>query len=154
MKCGGDGMTVYQGRWHMCPACRGTGSCADKPEANRTEQPRHWAKARRTDPSTSTDAAKAMSGHVLTALQRDVLAAVLDLHDRLCRGANASEVQVWLNEHGRFVETNSVGSRFNELREALLLRQDGERPGLSGRSQQVFFPTDAGREWMRDRSAA
>lgn len=155
-KCGGEAVTVFQGHWHVCPACKGSGqqrpSSAVAVERIRTED---HARFRANGGQTQRAAGESLHGSDLTKLQRIVMEAVLDLHRRLCRGANASEVRAWMESKGvPVIDTNSVGSRFNELREKEYLRQQGERPGVSKRMQQVFVPTEKGREWMADRSAA
>lgn len=153
-QCGGEGLID---RNTACGACRGTGKCKPEPEtftsAEPNASPPEHARFRRDGGATQRAAGESLRGGDLTNLQRLVLAAVLDLHAKGCAGANASEVQVHL-EPTRFVETNSIDSRFNELRQKGYLRQSGDRPGLSGKSQQVHYPTDKGREWMADRSAA
>ncbi len=104
--------------------------------------------SRKSDPATSRDAGRSMTGMVLRDQQALVLEAVA------ARGeANPHEVQTWLRAHERpCPERNAIGSRFRELTEMGMVRPEGTRPGPSGRGEQVVAVTDKGREWVAGRT--
>lgn len=108
--------------------------------------------SRKSDPATSREAGRSMSGHVL----RDQQARVLGPFGPLGT-ATAYEVTGWLNVGSVFapIKENVVSKRLGELVELGMLLRTGEtRPGSSSRAQKVYTLTVAGREYLRDRSAA
>lgn len=98
--------------------------------------------SRRSDPATSRDAGRSVSGPVLREQQGRVLAGLVSLGD-----ATAWELTGWLNCGAVCpVKENVVSKRLTELRENGWARLTGEtRPGSSHRLQQVHAVTDAGR---------
>lgn len=96
--------------------------------------------SRRSDPATSREAARSVSGEVLRDQQALVLGCI--------RGdATAWEITTVLLHRGHGVQQNVVAKRLTELRELGMVRLTGEtRPGVSHRRQQVWTVTDKGRE--------
>lgn len=93
--------------------------------------------SRGTDPQTSVDAGRSMSGRILRDQQALVLRAVEWLEY-----ATAWEVHCHL---GYRVQQNVCAKRLGELHELGLVRREGTRPGSSGRSLTIWAVTDAGR---------
>lgn len=94
--------------------------------------------SRATDPATSRDAARSLSGPVL----RDQQALVLRSVDWLIE-ASAWEIHCHL---GYRVQQNVVAKRLGELVDLGMVRFTGKtRPGSSHRLQRVYALTDAGR---------
>lgn len=94
--------------------------------------------SRASDPATSRDAGRSMSGAVLRVQQRQVLRAVAWLGT-----ATSYEVHRHL---GYRVQQNVAVKRLGELRELGLVRETGAtRPGSSKRSLLVFEATEDGR---------
>ena len=96
--------------------------------------------SRASDPRTSRDAGRSMTGQVL----RDQQALVLG-----CVGSTATawEITTTLLRRGHRVQQNVVAKRLSELRELGLVRlTGGTRPGSSHRHQQVYALTERGRE--------
>lgn len=106
--------------------------------------------SRRSDPHTSRDAGRSMSGDVLRDQQALVLGA-LSWHE------DATAFELWgdlwqrfLPGHPRGPKENVVARRLTELHEMGLIRLTGDtRPGSSSRRQQVWEITDKGREVLR-----
>lgn len=95
--------------------------------------------SRQSDPATSREAARSVSGTVLRDQQALVLSAV---------GYAATAYEVWerLSARGHRVKENVCSKRLGELRELGMVRLTGmTRPGSSSRPQQVFALTDEGR---------
>ena len=104
--------------------------------------------SRVSDPQTSRDAGRSMSGHVLRDQQRLVLTALADCC-RVRGDGNAWEVWQSLTSRGRLVKENVISKRLGELRSLGLVRVAGApRPGSSHRKQLVFVVTDKGRDWL------
>src|SRR5690554_4664785 len=112
------------------------------------EAPATRGASRKTDPATSREAARSMSGHVLRDQQRLVLTGLADCC-RVRGDGNAWEVWQTLTARGRVVKENVISKRLGELRSLGLVRVAGApRPGSSHRKQLVFVVTDKGREWL------
>lgn len=95
--------------------------------------------SRQSDPQTSRDAGRSVSGHVLRDQQRRVLAAVVRLGD-----ATAWDVVSWLMSP---MQQNVASKRLGELAEMGAVELTGAtREGSSRRSLQVWRATDAGRD--------
>lgn len=107
--------------------------------------------ARRRDPKTSKDAARSMSGEVLTAQQRQVLEVIAA---NPCHGATAYELATQLG-----FQQNVMARRCTDLGErGFAYRKSGwigdeevfvSRPGSSGRQCDAWFATDKGLSWLR-----
>lgn len=105
--------------------------------------------SRATDPWTSVEAARSMSGPVLRDQQVLVLRGLGHLD------CTAYEVWLRLQDDPCRPKENVVSKRLGELVDAGMLRPTGKtRPGSSHREQKVYELTEQGREWLRDRSAA
>lgn len=104
---------------------------------------------RSTDPQTSIDAARSMTGRVLCDQQELVLRALGHID------CTAYEVWLRLQDEPARPKENVISRRLTDLRMAGMLELTGTtRPGSSNRGQQVHRVTDKGREFLRDRSAA
>lgn len=104
--------------------------------------------SRSTDPQTSRDAGRSMSGAVLGDQQMQVLGAIgVD--------ATAYEIAECLWARGSRIQQNVVARRLTDLRENGWVRLTGEtRPGSSARQQLVFAVTAAGRDVLAAREVA
>ena len=108
--------------------------------------------SRCSDPATSRDAGRSMSGAHLKMQQGDVLRAARRV------GGDFTAYEVWGELERTFtrrpdgsvvgpVKENVVSKRLGELRDLGLVELTGAtRPGCSHRQQQVHRCTDAGRE--------
>jgi hypothetical protein len=102
------------------------------------------ARARRTDPATSHEAARKINELQAASIQYRVLKA----YARAGRHMTRDEVV----EAAGYRPEDGVGvqRRVSELLNAGLLQETGsKRPGLSGRDQRVLSITPAGREALR-----
>jgi len=115
------------------------------------------AAVRNTDPATSHAAAASLPAEVLSDQRRAVLSAVADV-DRFNPhrpGATAYEVMCRMSYSGHAPQMNVVARRLRDLGDlglAEIPEVDGRpmtRQGGSGRRQQVWVLTDAGREALR-----
>lgn len=106
--------------------------------------------SRRREPQTSREAARSMSGHVLRDQQAFVLRVLASLADPANEWkATAAEVARFaLVKHYRPLQQNVAAKRLGELREKGLVREQGTRPGWTGRPCICFALTAAGREWL------
>ncbi len=105
---------------------------------------------RKRSRQTSVDAARSMSGDVLTNQQREVLEVVAA---NPCHGATAYEIATQLG-----YQQNVVARRCTDLGEmGFAQRRSGfygeeevfmSRPGSSGRQCDVWFATDKGLSWL------
>lgn len=104
------------------------------------DAPAERGASRGSDPATSREAGRSMSGQVLRDQQALVLGSVS------ASGSTAWQVTCDLLRRGHTVQQNVVAKRLGELRDLGMVRLTGEtRPGSSSRHLQVFALTDAGR---------
>lgn len=99
------------------------------------------ARARRTDPETSQEAARSLSADTLRESQARVLRALVEQGP-----AHDYELIRRLEAAGHRVTRSGVQTRRSELARAGLVRDTGERVALdTGRRAIVWSATDAGR---------
>lgn len=105
--------------------------------------------SRRSDPQSSRDAGRSMSGEVLRYQQALVLGLVAEVAAAGEGDATAAEVaqHAW-EAHGLHLQQNVAAKRLGELREKAMVRETGTRPGWTGRPCLRFALTAAGREWL------
>ena len=113
------------------------------------EAPATRGASRRSDPQSSRDAGRSMSGEVLRDQQALVLRLVAEVAAAGDGDATAAEVarHAWVR-HGLHLQQNVAAKRLGELREKAMVREAGTRPGWTGRSCLCFALTAKGREWL------
>ena len=118
-------------------------------QASLFDAPATRGASRASDPATSREAGRSMSGQVLRDQQALVLSALCALHRRLCRGGNAFEVQCHLGP--RAPQQSVISKRLGELVERGMVEPFDHRPGPSSRQQIVYRPTREGSAWISSR---
>lgn len=103
--------------------------------------------SRASDPQTSRDAARSMSGEVLRDQQALVLGALAWHEDATAFELWGDLWQRFLPGHPRGPKENVICKRLGELAEMGMVARTGDtRPGSSHRHQMVWRITDKGRE--------